>query len=269
MASTHAFCVKENKANKEAQEKTQGELDTTTNRLETAAAKKQELEDRVAELAAQIKDIESADAEALKIRQDENAAFLKNEADFKEAAAAVDDAIDVLKEFYGDVDIGAALVQQPAAPPKLGGRSDASAGGILSILDMMSDQFSTTVDKLQREEREATEAYEKLTNDNEVAKTNKLMEIKTSESQIMSLKEAAGDYTIDKTEATKTMDAILAYADKLKPQCENRVVPYAERKAKREAEIEGLKDAFQILVDTADSMGGFLQTHAHPNRRFH
>lgn len=267
-ANMHAFCQEETKANKEANEKTQKELDTINSRLESALAKKQSLEDRVSELQTQIKDIESADAEALKIRQDENTVFLKQEADFKEAAAAVDDAIDVLKDFYGDVGIGA-FVQQPAAPPKLGGRKDASAGGILSILDMMSDQFSTTVDKLQREEREAVEAYEKLTNENEVAKTNKLMEIKTSESQIMSLTEAAGDYTIDKDEATKTMDAIVAYAEKLKPQCENRVVPYAERKAKREAEIEGLKEAFQILVDTADSMGGFLQTHAHPNRRFH
>lgn len=267
-ANMHAFCKEETKANKEANEKTQKELDTINSRLESALAKKQSLEDRVSELQTQIKDIESADAEALKIRQDENTVFLKQEADFKEAAAAVDDAIDVLKDFYGDVGIGA-FVQQPAAPPKLGGRKDASAGGILSILDMMSDQFSTTVDKLQREEREAVEAYEKLTNENEVAKTNKLMEIKTSESQIMSLTEAAGDYTIDKDEATKTMDAIVAYAEKLKPQCENRVVPYAERKAKREAEIEGLKEAFQILVDTADSMGGFLQTHAHPNRRFH
>jgi len=140
-------------------------------------------------------------------------------------------------------------LQQPAAPPKLGGRSDASAGGILSILDMMSDQFSTTVSTMQREEREAVEAYEKLSNDNENSLTAKKMEIKTSESQIMSLTEAAGDYTIDKTESTKTMDAILAYAEKLKPTCENRVVPYAERKAKREAEIEGLKDAFQILVE--------------------
>merc|ERR1719161_3368293 len=247
-SNMHAFCEEETKANKEANEKTQKELDTINSRLESALAKKQSLEDRVSELQTQIKDIENADAEALKIRQDENTVFLKQEADFKEAAAAVDDAIDVLKDFYGDVGIGA-FVQQPAAPPKLGGPKDASAGGILSILDMMSDQFSTTVDKLQREEREAVEAYEKLTNENEVAKTNKLMEIKTSESQIMSLTEATGDYTIDLTEATKTMDAIKAYAEKLKPQCENRVVPYAERKAKREAEIEGLKEAFQILVD--------------------
>jgi len=266
-ASTHQFCVQENKANKEANEKTQNELDTTNNRLDAAVAKKQSLQDRVAELQAQIKDIDNANVEALKIRQDENAAFLKNEADFKEAAAAVDDAMDVLKDFYGDT---SALLQQPAAPPKLGGRSDASAGGILSILDMMSDQFSTTVSTMQREEREAVEAYEKLSNDNENSLTAKKMEIKTSESQIMSLTEAAGDYTIDKTESTKTMDAILAYAEKLKPTCENRVVPYAERKAKREAEIEGLKDAFQILVETAESMGGaFLQSHSHPSRKFH
>merc|ERR1719235_1671404 len=131
-ASMHQFCVEEQAANKAANEKTQKELDTINNRLETALAKKQSLEDRVAELSAEIKDIESADAEALKIRTDENTAFLKNEADFKEAAAAVDDAIDVLKDFYGDVGIGAFVqqsAQQPAAPPKLGGRSDASAGG--------------------------------------------------------------------------------------------------------------------------------------------
>merc|ERR1719388_461075 len=107
--------------------------------------------------------------------------------------------MEVLKDYYGDTSFlqedESASEDQPAAPPKLGGAKSASAGGILSILDMMSDEFSTTVDKLQREEREAVEAYEKLTNENEVAKTNKLMEIKTSESQIMSLTEASGDYT--------------------------------------------------------------------------
>jgi len=266
-ASTHAFCQEESKKNKEAKEKTQGELDKTNSRLESATAKKQGLEDRIAELSSEVSALDAADAEALKIRQDENAAFLKNEADFKEAAAAVDDAMEVLKDYYGDTSFLQEDDEQPAAPPKLGGAKSASAGGILSILDMMSDEFSTTVEKLQREEREAVEAYEKLTNENELAKTSKKMEIKTSESQVMSLTEAIGDYTTDKTESTKTMDAILAYIDKLKPTCENRVVPYAERKAKREAEIEGLKEAFQILVETSEAMNAnFLQKPQKPRR---
>merc|ERR1719387_2255301 len=260
-ASAHAFCEAENKKNKEAKEKTQDELDKINNRLDSATSKKQELTDRVATLEAEIGEIEAADAEALKVRQEENAQFLKDEADFSEAADAVDDAIAVLKEYYGEnpalVQTGAA--RQPiAAPPKLGGAKSAGAGGILSILDMMSDEFTKTVADLQRAEREAVEAYEKLTNDNENSKAAKLMEIKMSTSQISSLTEAIGDYETDKGQASKSMDAILEYIDKLKPTCEGRVVPYAERKAKREAEIEGLKEAFQILVDTAASMG-FLQ----------
>lgn len=263
-ASTHAFCQEESKKNKEAKEKTQGELDKINSRSESATAKKQGLEDRIAQLSNEIKEIDAADGEAIKIRTDENAAFLKNEADFKEAAAAVDDAMEVLKDYYGDTSFlqedDSTSDEQPATPPKLGGAKSASAGGILSILDMMSDEFSTTVEKLQREEREAVEAFEKLTNENELAKTSKKMEIKTSESQVMSLTEAIGDYGTDKTEASKTMDAILEYIDKLKPTCENRVVPYAERKAKREAEIEGLKEAFQILVETSDATNAnFLQ----------
>merc|ERR1719482_2636010 len=72
-ASTHAFCQEENKKNKDAKEKTQGELDKTISRLESATAKKQQLEDRIAELSSDISDLDAADAEALKIRQDENA----------------------------------------------------------------------------------------------------------------------------------------------------------------------------------------------------
>merc|ERR1719272_999913 len=67
-ASTHAFCQEENKKNAEAKEKTQGELDKTNSRLESATAKKQSLEDRIAQLQNEVKDIEGADAKATQIR---------------------------------------------------------------------------------------------------------------------------------------------------------------------------------------------------------
>jgi hypothetical protein len=37
--------------------------------------------------------------------------------------------------------------------------------------------------------------------------------------------------------------------DKLKPQCETKVVSFGERKARREADIAGLKEALAILSD--------------------
>ena len=38
-----------------------------------------------------------------------------------------------------------------------------------------------------------------------------------------------------------------AYLDKLKPQCESKAMSYEEKKARREAEIEGLQEAMAII----------------------
>merc|ERR1719316_899500 len=46
------------------------------------------------------------------------------------------------------------------------------------------------------------------------------------------------------------LDAALAYFEKLKPSCVEAGESYEERKARREEEIESLKDALSILEDT-------------------
>jgi len=43
---------------------------------------------------------------------------------------------------------------------------------------------------------------------------------------------------------------VLAYLNELKPQCETKAPSYAETKSKREQEIQGLKDALEILEDS-------------------
>merc|ERR1719502_2509696 len=78
-------------------------------------------------------------------------------------------------------------------------------------------------------------------------KTTKEMEIKGKQSEIKSLKTTITDLSSDKEGLTGELDAVLAYLDKLKPQCETKVPTYAERKAAREQEIEGLKNALEIL----------------------
>eukprot|EP00746_Dinoflagellata_sp_MGD_P000782 gnl/MRDRNA2_/MRDRNA2_101417_c0_seq1.p1 gnl/MRDRNA2_/MRDRNA2_101417_c0~~gnl/MRDRNA2_/MRDRNA2_101417_c0_seq1.p1 ORF type:complete len:736 (+),score=241.76 gnl/MRDRNA2_/MRDRNA2_101417_c0_seq1:108-2315(+) len=264
-ANTHAFCQAEQKKNDENQEKTQGELDKTNNAIDTATAKKDQLEDRVAVLRQEIAAIDNTTAEAEHIRQEENAQFKKDRADFQEAADAVLDAMDVLNEYYKGAgsfvqtnvrtqDATKGARQPVKAIPKMGGAKSASAGGILSILDMMADNFQKTVGNLDKAEEEAVIAFKKLKQESFESKTAKDLEASKAEQQISFLKVNLEELGTDLSESQKTMDTILEYIDKLKPTCENRVVPYAERKAKREAEIEGLKEAFQILVDTSASM---------------
>merc|ERR1719265_2650185 len=78
------------------------ELDKLSTRIEKAEATKQEQSELIAANSEEIASIEKTNAEATKIRNEEHANFVKVDTDFSQAAEAVDDAIDALKEYYGD-----------------------------------------------------------------------------------------------------------------------------------------------------------------------
>merc|ERR1711881_717093 len=99
---------------------------------------------------------------------------------------------------------------------------------------------------------EKSKAYAKQSDENKIAKATKLSNAKAKASEVKSLTVALENSGTDKDMVSKELDAVLSYLDKLKPQCETKVMSYAEKKARREAEIEGLKEALDILAtDTA------------------
>ena len=67
------------------------------------------------------------------------------------------------------------------------------------------------------------------------------MKGKTSEAKSIELNIV--NHKEDLQTASKELDAVMEYIEKLKPQCENKAMTYAERKERREAEIAGLKEA--------------------------
>jgi chromosome segregation ATPase len=265
-ADLHEFCKAEKEKTSAAIKKKNMVIDELNARLETAGSKKQQLSESVADLSAEIAAMDKSQAEATKLRNEEHALFEKAAADYTAAASAVDDAMDALKEYYGS----AALVQTNTvtqakkAPPTLGGAKSDSAGGILSILDTMGADFRKTLKTLGAEERAAQNAYDTLVQENKVSKASKNAEIAGSESEIKSLSVAIHNFGGDQKMATKELGSVEEYVAKLKPQCEGRTVPYAERKAKRDAEIEGLKDALAILeADAPAGSFSFLQIRRH------
>merc|ERR1719247_2142390 len=124
----------------------------------------------------------------------------------------------------------------------------------------MGEEFRKTVKEARADEREDQKQFDTMVQEAKVAKAAKTAEIKSSQSEVKSLTTSIHQFGADHKMASKEMGAIMEYVEKLKPQCSGRVVPYAEAKAKREAEIAGLKDALSILE--ADSPAGafsFLQ----------
>merc|ERR1719298_99504 len=269
-ADLHAFCQAEKKKTTAAMEKKNMEIEKLEARLEKASATKQEQEELIATNSEEIAALEKSNAEATKLRNEQNANFVKIDTDFTGAAEAVDDAIDALKEYYGD----AALIQVRSkakdassdSQPTFGGAKSDSAGGIVGILETMGEEFRKTVKENAAEERENKKAYEKLMQENKVTLATKEAEIKGAESQIKSVDVSLKDGAADLKMVNKEKSAVEEYIAKLKPQCEGRVVPYEERKAKRDAEIAGLKEGLAILeAESPSGAFNFLQIQQHIN----
>jgi len=113
----------------------------------------------------------------------------------------------------------------------------------------------------EADESSAQEAYDKLTQENAVAKAAKAGDVKGKTNELKQLAVALGNYKENKEATVGELDAVLQYLDKLKPQCETKVMSYAEQKAKREEEISGLKEALTILsgeslLQTSSSLRG-------------
>merc|ERR1719420_631933 len=194
------------------------------------------LEDKVKELEGELAALDKGNAESTKIRTEEAATNAKASKDFKEAAEAVQAAIGVLKEYYEG-----ALIQTKSGSkkaPDFGSAKSDAASSIISILEMSEENFTKMYMEIETAETEAKNEYEKLTQENKVSKAAKEAEVKGALSEIKSLDVTLKNSEEDLGMTSKELDAVMSYLEKLKPQCETKAMSYAEKKARREAEIE-------------------------------
>merc|ERR1719324_1779967 len=153
----------------------------------------------------------------------------------------------VLKSFYGSLLQVEAKTALKSTRPTFGSAKSDSGNSIISVLEVAESDFTRLYAETSTEEEEAAAAYKKLSEENTLAKTTKLTDIKGKMSEAKSLKVQLSQHSEDHDSVSEELDAVNAYLEKLKPQCESKVMSYAEKKAAREAEIAGLKEALSIL----------------------
>jgi len=241
-ATQKAFCDKEIGESTASKAEKEGRLGKINARLETAESTTAQLMEDVSKLSKEIAESDAGLAKASALRSKEKATFQAVEKDLSESEQACTSAIEVLREYYE----GASLVQTAT---KASNRAEAKGdgSGILGVLEVAASDFAQGLAEARSIEMEAQAEYDKLLEESKMLKATKSMEIKGKQSELASLKVSISDLSEDKEGLTSELDAVLAYLDKLKPQCETKVPTYAERKAAREEEIEGLKNALQIL----------------------
>merc|ERR1719393_498378 len=243
-ATQKAFCDKEIGESKASKDEKQGKLDKVNARLEKAESSIATLTEEITTLSKDVAESDAAVAKATKIRSEEKSVFMAVSKDLTECQEAVAAATEVLREYYE----GASLIQtSQKAKSETDEDAEGDGSGILGMLEVAESDFATSLAEAKTVEEQAQGEFDKLISESKMLKATKTMEIKGKQSEVASLKTPVSDLGSDKEGLTGELDAVLAYLDKLKPQCEVKVPSYEERKAAREQEIEGLKNALEIL----------------------
>jgi chromosome segregation ATPase len=270
-AAHKAFCDKELSETKAKKEDKETELDDLSTKIDKATSKIAKLKEEVATLSKELGEIAAAQKKATEMRNEQAAAWASAKADYEQGLEGVGMALQVLRDYYAEKD--ESFIQGDKAAFLQGtmglgankhSKATGASTGIIGMLEVVESDFSKLLSEGNAAEAMAVEEYEKLTQDNAIATTEKETAVKyktkdskETEAMLAGLKE-------DKEVASKEYSAIMDYWEQLQPMCIAKPEPYAERKKRREAEIAGLKEALTILEEEAGSPA-FLQMR--PARR--
>jgi hypothetical protein len=248
-AAEKAYCDEQMAKTEAKKSELEDDIAKLTAKIDKAAATSAKLKDEVKELQAELAAIAKEQAEADKYRSEEHDEYVAAKADLEQGLYGVGKALDMLRDYYG---AAAALLQagQPPMPEKHT-KSSGAAGGIIDILEVVQSDMSSELAKEETQEADAAETYEKVTQENKVTTSVKNQDVKYKTAEYKGLDKMIGELTGDKANLSTELDAVLEYYAKIKDRCIAKPETYEERKARREAEIAGLKQALAILSGEA------------------
>jgi len=233
------------------------EIDEMSDAISKLEAEIEALVKQIEEMEAEIKKIEADLVEAERIRSDENTEWQASDKDDKAAAELVQQARDVLAEFYKEN--GLVFAQQPVveagkAPPPppttweapYGGKTDEKEG-IVAILDMIKEDIVSDISKAKAEEDAAQAAYESFRKESEEQIANLTSEIEKLEGEKGEKEQSVKTTKEERTLKKGELDVIIKKLKDAAPGCDFISVNYAKRTGNHQIEIDGLMKAKAIL----------------------
>merc|ERR1719161_2597986 len=261
-ADQKAWCDEEMEKSTSKRDENIGAMEGDLAAKSTAEAKIAQLKEEIQTLLEEIAELNKSLNEATELRGKEKADNTKTLADATAGLAGVTKAMKILKDFYDN-----ALIQTKTQykPPKgdasgmtvgdlapdsfsgdFSGNQDA-ATGIIGHLDVIKSDFEGTIDATKAAEDEAESEFDSFKSESEADISSKEGDIKTKEGEVASTTGDLADYKSDlKTHTELKADALQELA-KLQPACVDTGSDYAEKVARREQEIESLKNAYVIF----------------------
>jgi len=236
-ASHKEYCDKETSEATAKKNEKKALIDKLSTSIDSKNAKSAKLKEEVATLNNQLAQLASSQAEMDKIRAEEKGLYNKNHAEMKQGIDGIQKALSVLRDYYA-ADAGHAAA---------GG----AGSGIIGMLEVVESDFSKGLAEMEVTESTAAADYDKVSKQGEIARTMKGQDSKYKAKESAGLDKSVSETSSDLESTQAELDAIMEQLDKLAKMCVAKAEPYAERKARREAEMAGLKEALTILEGEA------------------
>merc|ERR1719379_2086036 len=248
--------------NKAKKDELDSDIDALSAKIDKASTASAQLKEEVATLQTELANLAKTTMEMDKARTDEHAAYMEAKTDLQAGIDGVQKALEVLRSYYGSASLVQSdnfnsFMQQPAVPTH--SKSGDSGGSIINILEQCEADFSKDLAHEEMKEQEAQTEYDKISQENKIMKTTKDQDVKYKTKEAKSLDKAVAEHSSDRQGLQTELDAVNEYQQRIDKMCIAKPESYEERKAAREAEITGLKEALKIL----ESEGVFLQRPRH------
>merc|ERR1719478_1478821 len=237
-ASQKAYCDKEMSEATAKKDDLTAESDKLSTKIAQDTAASTKLKDEAATLQNELASMAKAKAEADELRVQEKAAYDKNSAEMEMGIKGVKKALQVLKDYYAKAD-------------KSHGAAQGAGEGIIGLLEVCESDFTKGLTEMTAEEETAAADYAAYVKEDEVATVKKQQDVKYKTKEAAGLDKNVAALSTDLDAVSDELSAVLKGLDKLKDMCVAKAEPYAERKARRESELAGLKEALQILEGEA------------------
>jgi len=233
-ATEKAYCDKElGESNMKKDDKT-AEIEKLTAKIDSMSSQSKQLKGEIATLQEELGELTKSQAEMDKLRQEEKALFGTNSAETEKGLNGVKLALKVLNEYYSKSD-------------KAHGSSDGASSGIIGLLEVCESDFSKALTEMTAAEESAQSAYDAETKANEITKATKDQDVKYKTKESAGLDKSVAEYSSDKSGVETELSAVNEYLKQLEGRCIAKAETYGERKARRAAEIQGLKEALTVL----------------------
>lgn len=227
------WCDKEYGDTKEKKDDLTATIESLSTKVDKASSMSMSLKEEVKETQAALAELLKSQAEANKVRSEQNALYVETKADLEQGLSGVRQAVKILRDYYsGD---GAAHDKSEAG------------GSIIGLLEVVESDLSKSLAESEAAEDTAASTYQKMTMENKLTQKTYESDVKYKTKEAASLDKSIVEMSSDRESAVTELDSVLEYSKSIRASCEVKPETYEDRKARRDAELAGLKEALEVL----------------------